>query len=180
MATQKNCTGSISFTWLCPNVGCAYGVQLFIDAVAITSSVSIDCTLSDAAIETLLMAARINGFSGVISVVTRPFPFTDMTITISNVILPNSSVGLYSITITNPGAPCGDIPEPTAVPMTCSIIKRKKKKNGVMVGYPDSMCLSTHDRFGRPVECKDIVKSGSYYYQKVSTDSNVCCYKRIK
>lgn len=181
MAHQKTCNGSITFNgWVCPNPGCSYGFELSIDAQPITNNVFLDCSMNDATMSALFMANRINGFTGNITVSTQGAPFNSITITISNVILSSTSIGLYSIAVTNPGFPCGILPQAVPILLTCNVTPHTRRKNPKGVwSSPAQVCIKADSN--NPNYCPpEYVQYNRIVYELIGKDGNGNCCYRIK
>lgn len=179
MATEKSCSGStVLLLFRSGDPMCDYQLSLLIDGVPITTQVTVNSGTPDPVIQSDLNSNRINNTTGTISVVTVG---TNLEFTITGIVLPIGSLGLFSYDITPGAFPCGTFPADIPNALVCSVIptpsKRKRKLRGV---FPPILCINKFDNQGRQITCPDTRLFGNITYEKISDDGKKCCYKISK
>lgn len=174
---SKSCSGTQTLTfWTLVAPSCIYDVTLYIDGSAITNTVQLNSGMTTAQIAVILNSNRTGNTTGTFTVAIVG---TNLEITINNIVLTDTALGVYSITASGTGFPCGDFSLLLAT-LTCNIIPtpRGRKKGGVATFQSEFCHKRERDNSGNLIPCPDKVNIlGMQIYTKYYEDDKKCCYR---
>lgn len=179
MAQEKSCSGTQTINnFFLANPLCIYQLTISIDGSPITNTVPINSGLTPAQIATLLNANRTGNTTGVFTVQQVG---NNLVIIITGIVLDSGDSGDYTVAISGTGGDCPDFTVQLAT-LTCTIIPRIKKgrRGGYMVAPMTFCCRRHYDDQKNLILCPPKIQMYGAIYELTSSDSEKCCYRRVK